>query len=348
MKEVNLVRGMLAIAVVSFAVGCGSLYMSYFYANSLPWTVAFGAMFSDESFPKDRNSIPTSFGWIYEAARLLIGLFAAGLLLGMSFWEDFRRLADYKPSKRKSLTRAFQWAFVLMALVVTLVVAYYHFELAPRALQTGQNFWTKWVQLPGTAPAEEFNLESSSYTTPYLYYFPYSITLYLTVWLPVLVTTVYGVTSDLCDLSEEGRNRQDSKSCKQIIEDFKMFAERTRRLVHRYGSLFLLIVCAISFEYHFSKATLAPLVQKFMYFAYVASGASLVVLFGWFAKYEKQRSLAVEKLLAMHCEESLDQFHSTKIWLSTMRQNVFFLVGVAILSTFFGPAADLLKLLLGK
>ncbi len=160
-------------ALVSAAVALASLLASYVLVDSAPWRQAFPAN-----------------GWLIEFGRILILVFFSVYLLGDVFSRELRMLLSVRPSGSRSIAITRSIALIL-AVGEIIVLLFYTFFIGPAWLQQAQ-------------PVDGAGWRA--YVLPYLAYLPYSVVLYLVVFLPVLVVGLFGSLRDLIQLHRKYRN----------------------------------------------------------------------------------------------------------------------------------------------
>jgi hypothetical protein len=160
----------------SLGVAFASLLTSYLLVDSEPWSRAF----------------PVN-GWLIEFGRLLILVLFSVYLLGDVFSRELRMLVAGHPSCSRSIAITRLVAFIL-AIAEVVILFLYTFFVGPA-----------WL-------AEVHSVDGAGwrdYLLPYLAYLPYSIVLYLVVFLPVLVVGLFGSLRDLLSLYRKHRNLTD-------------------------------------------------------------------------------------------------------------------------------------------
>lgn len=336
-----------AAAIALLVIDAISLHMSYGPATSEPWLIEYGSMLAE---PPQTKIMPLRMGGVYEFLRAALVLLAATMTLGSVFREEFFMLLGLYPVADVRQRNIFRTALIILAIILSVLIVYYHCVFAPQALEAGPNRWTVWRDFePVTAVTSDGR--DAAYYRPYRWYMPYSFINYIAVWLPVCIVAVFAAARDvgrIAGMRTESRTPPaavDVDLCKALVSRFAAFAHSYAGVLKRYSWLFMFIAAAITYEQAFSWTTLASGMVVMAYASYITLGLGIVIVLFTLRWYEEEVSNNTRELLEARCSTEVfeDQYRTTRFLLRTMRGSIALIVAVALIGMFFGPAAKLLE-----
>ncbi|MEO0985382.1 MAG: AAA-like domain-containing protein [Cyanobacteria bacterium J06639_14] len=288
------IRAIIYLCIAAFGISFISLWGSYVWLKSPPWTEAFS-----------RNNS----GEIIELIRTSILLFGAVYFVGIVWRKEAYELIQ----SQQSIVKRWRRTFSIIGIVVFVFSLFYHLQLGPSALQVDY-------------PISSYTFRD--YYLPYLIYLPYTLINYNVLALIWVAVSSYGAFKDLNrsllrtnQFSETVRSLEDVNTTLDqertlaieglIDREFNKFSTNFISLVSRY-TILLLFVCIITFfETTWGVVTLSDKAEDFMVLTYGFSLSALIMMLWVFYHYHIAFRKASICLFNLHCDYgSFESRHS--------------------------------------
>jgi hypothetical protein len=285
---------LLLIGLVFQSISTLSLIASYIWCGSSPWQQKF-----------------TPNGWIIEFLRSGILLFELSVIY-LIFKKEALELCGFIPSntRRKSLKLIRQF-IVTSVIAFTMLLTYYHLNLAPYNLARSQN------GISAIESEQGFKL----YKLPYLLYLPYSFINFIVVGGSAISIGLYSSLKDLKELFDykkmlnkklaeistfistgSGQVLSKNNLCQKIERNFEEFCRNFIDKIGRYTFLFLVFAFGVSYEVLIGRVTLSDIALLWLSIGYLLLATVVGAIFLGYLYYENALKESAKLLFNLHYE----------------------------------------------